>query len=342
MKNEAVIGWLNNHNLATAEVRGAEGGSLLVTSAAARVLRMVGDSGHDFLWLNKPFFEDPSRFSGWQNLGGDRTWIGPERSLFIKNASDPWNTYEVPISLDPGSYDLQESGDSVTLSSRFSLTEHELKVESELSIEKTITPVPNPLRHALGLSLVGVEYIGYQQATALSLQGQARAGTRFGLWHLAQVEGPGEMLLPVTDSVPPHVYFGEPDPDCLKQEPGLLRFVVNGTWLKIGVKADLTLGRAAYLRREDDGLWSLLVRNFAANPSGEYVDTPWDDPADRGYAVQCYADDGKLGNFGELEYHAPAIGAGMDTYTDLSQLWAFRAERSAIEGIAKRLLAVAI
>lgn len=346
MGNAALKAILQDQNVKTAEIPGTEGGSILVIDAGARVLRLVGKSGRDFLWLNRSLFDDSARFlnANWLNFGGDRTWIAPERSIHISDLRDPWGTYAVPKAFDPGSYNLQQYGNAVMLASRFRLTNHVLQVLSELSIEKTVTPVANPFRHSSDAELSSAEYIGYEQATTIKLHSESVPGLQFGLWHLAQVEAPGEILVPITNSEPPHVYFGSADADNTKIEPGLIRFGVNGTQQKVGIKTDATFGRVGFIREDGEGLWSLLVRNFFVNPSGEYVDVPWDDPNNRGYAVQCYCDDGNLGNFGELEYHTTGIGdgTGTNTCTDISQLWAFRAERPIIERIANRLLAVSI
>ena len=72
--------------------------------------------------------------------------------------------------------------------------------------------------------------------------------------------------------------------------------------------------------------WSLVVRNFFVDPSGEYVDVPKDDPADLGYAVHAVNVLSALGDFCELEYHAPALGHDPRNAesTDVSQVWAFR------------------
>ena len=99
---------------------------------------------------------------------------------------------------------------------------------------------------------------------------------------------------------------------------------------KIAVRAvDLT-GRVGYLQKN-----SLVIRNFFVNPSGEYIDTPWLDEADRGYAFQaCNVNIPRLGQFNELEYHVPT------GHTDVSQVWAFRGTRAAIRAIAARLLGI--
>ena len=112
--------------------------------------------------------------------------------------------------------------------------------------------------------------------------------------------------------------------------------------LKIGVQAASLLGRMGYLRETGPDTCALLIRNCAVNPSGQYLDAPWDDPTgtELGYAAQCYVDDGGLGGFGELEYHAPAVGAGtgLTAYTDVSQVWAFHGPAQTLSRIARQLL----
>jgi hypothetical protein len=346
MNNDVLKTKLDSLKMQFAELPGTNGGTILVVDAGARILRLIGKSGTDFLWLNKSYFENPSSFDtkGWLNQGGDRTWVAPERNLNFLDLNDPWNTYDVPKGFDPGNYELQHCGDSVMLSNRFKLWDRVLGVEPELSIEKKVVAVSHPFRHSTDSDLRGVEFIGYQQTTTLSLFSDPVPGMQYDLWFLAQLEHPGEILIPVTSSEAPKVYAGQPSSTSVRQEPGLIRFELKGQHQKIGVKSDATLGRGAFVKDEGNGFFSLVVRNFNLNPSGEYIDVPLDNTDDRGYAVHCYCDDGKLGNFGELEYHTPGIGDGTGSYThtDINQLWAFRAEKPLIERILKRLLNVAV
>jgi len=77
------------------------------------------------------------------------------------------------------------------------------------------------------------------------------------------------------------------------------------------------------------------------NPSGRYIDVPWDSADETGYAVQCYNDDGNLGDFGEIEYHSPAIDAShARNHVDCSQVWAFRGPEESIKLIGAFLLGV--
>ena len=134
----------------------------------------------------------------------------------------------------------------------------------------------------------------------MSLLTEPRPGRRFGMWNIAQVRAPGEILIPVSSTDCIANYARPPEGrDCVQLVNGLIRFNVGESFKqKIGVKADSVLGKLGFLRKCDDGMWSLIVRNFLVDPSGEYVDAPWDDESDLGYAVQCYNDDGKFGDFG--------------------------------------------
>lgn len=346
MNNTDLSTLLTKYGLTTAEVPGTDGGAILAVNAGARVLRLTGKSGHDFLWMHGALKEGdlPQQLGlkGWLNLGGDRTWIAPEADLFIRDLSDPWNTYEMPVSFDPGKYEISRDGSTVRMTSTFDVTNYRLASQATLSLEKVITVVSNPFHGGDDAAdILSAEYIGYDQTTTLTLLSGIKPGVRFGAWHIAQLTPPGEMLVALTDMPKLHTYFGDRNSRQTRVDGRLLRFAVDSTELrKIGVKADFVTGRIGYLKELDDGSVTLIVRNAHINPSAKYVDTPWDDLDDTGYAVQCFSADAASGGFAEMEYHAPGIGDGTGTVsiTDRSQLWAFRADSQAIARIAKRLL----
>ena len=87
-----------------------------------------------------------------------------------------------------------------------------------------------------------------------------------------------------------------------------------------------------------------MIRNFFVNPSGEYVDVPKNDPDDFGYSINAVNVDSALGDFCEMEYHAPAIGRELfrTQGEDISQVWAFRGPRDVIDMICKKILGIGI
>jgi hypothetical protein len=55
---------------------------------------------------------------------------------------------------------------------------------------------------------------------------------------------------------------------------------------------------------------------------------------------QVYVDDGALGGFGEVEYHAPYLSRDNGyRVADTSETWAFAGRREAIEAYLRRLVA---
>lgn len=330
-------------------LHGAEGGSLLITTAGARVLRLTDAAGFDHLWLHPALVEGapvPARASdGWLNFGGDRLWIAPELAFFVREQDRAMDTYAVPSPLDPGAYSLElGNDDEVRLRQHCGLLHHATGEAIPLALETVYRAAPSPLRDLRNPALsLGVDYVGYSQVTTIALPADAPSGARAGLWHLAQVPPGGVIGLPTTQPRAPRVYFGQPAPGQLELVPTGLRLRVDGqTMLKIGVQAAHLLGRMGYLRETGPETSALLVRGFTVNPSGQYLDAPWDDPtaSELGYAAQCYTDDGALGGFGELEYHAPGIGAwtGLTALTEESQLWGFHGSTTSILSVAAELL----
>jgi len=151
----------------------------------------------------------------------------------------------------------------------------------------------------------------------------------------------GDLLVPVYARTQPKIYFGEIPPADLTCNDRLVRYRMHtGGVHKIGVRAVATAGRVGYLY-STGGESALIIRNFFVNPSGEYVDVPWTDPADLGYSVQaCNVVHDELGSFSELEYHIPAVGegTGRTRCDDGSQVWAFRGPSERVRAAARLLL----
>jgi hypothetical protein len=112
---------------------------------------------------------------------------------------------------------------------------------------------------------------------------------------------------------------------------------------KISIRGVSVCGRVGYVHRTGRNC-ALIVRNFAVNPSGEYVDVPWTETDYFGFAVQACNVNSALGSFSELEYHIPAIGkpTGRSRCDDEAQIWAFRGPQAKIASVCKLLLGVAV
>jgi hypothetical protein len=150
----------------------------------------------------------------------------------------------------------------------------------------------------------------------------------------------GDLLIPTYSRTEPLRVFGSiPDKD-LTVSDRLVRYRMRQTGEhKISIRAVATCGRVGYLRLNGSRS-TLIVRSFAVNPSGEYVDAPWKDTAYLGFSTQACNVNSGLGQFSELEYHIPAIGFGTGSIRchDEAQVWAFRGSTQKIQRISRLLL----
>ncbi len=324
-----------------------DGSSVLVLVHGGRVLGLFGPSDEENFYWTHPALQSAEsaaefyRGDQWHNSGGDRTWLAPEVDFFFPNFPKT-DVYFQPRGLDPGNYRLVQDGEGERLVNFAESLLSRSKAKVTVQITKSIGPAPNPLRHERGLADLPVVYAGYTQTTLAQLPGGSGADSPIGLWNLIQMPHGGDLLVPTYARSEPKVLFGDIGPGDLRTEDRLIRYRMRSSGeQKIGIRAVATSGRVGYCYPARDGRWALVVRNIFINPSGLYVDVPWGDTADFGYAIQACNVNSHLGAFRELEYHVPAIGPGTGaTYSeDVSQVWAFRGDRQAIERVAGSLLA---
>jgi hypothetical protein len=328
----------------------ADGTRLLVLPHGGRLLGVfAAGSEENFYWTNaaletvpaaKAFFEG----AAWHNSGGDRTWLAPEVDVFLPKFPD-LTVYEQPRALDPGKYKVVKKHGVLGLENTLSLRLSRSGRKVSLKIAKSFGPAPDPLRHERDLDLRDVAYAGYAQFTSLAFEGsRAPIGAKLGLWNLIQMPHGGELLLPTfSRSEPLHIFstVGRIPKTAVRVGEHLVRYRMNQRGEhKLSFRAVAMAGRAAYLHGVADH-WSLVVRNFGVNPSGEYVDVPWTDPDWMGFAVQACNVNSGLGSFSELEYHIPGIGdgTGRNVCEDFAQVWAYRGPKDKILAIARRLVA---
>ena len=324
------------------------GAEAVVVPRGARVIGLFDACGDNFLWTPSSLSTPEGAKSllhatEWQNVGGDRTWIGPEVGTRVPDLSDPWGTIMTPQSFDPGRYTLRQVGAMAWLRTEGELQYYRPETEVGFAIEKTIRLVANPLRGDVAEhpDLGSLTFAGYEQVTRLQVVGRVPSGAFLCLWSLPVLPGSGEIIIPTHYRARVRDFMEPTGEAHLAIEDRCVRFRLDGRERhKIGIKPGPLTGRMGYVRALDGGDWTLVVRNFFVNPSAEYVEVPWDDPTDLGYAVEIYNHNGQGGEFGEMEYHAPAIGGdtGLDSYLDRSQLWAFRGPADLIRVAGDRLL----
>ena len=325
-------------------VTNPDGAELVLLPYGGRVLGLFAKgSEENFYWTHPALrsVETAKAFyagSDWHNSGGDRTWLAPEVDIFLPDYPSRENYFQ-PRELDPGSYRVSGDGAGLRLVNRLTLTLSRSRKQVELEISKWFAPAPNPLRHERDGMPADLEYAGYTQHTSLAIVGGDRTSP-VGLWNLVQMPHGGDLLMPTFSRANPRRILGNIPAEDLVVGDQLVRYRMRQVGEhKIALRAVAVTGRVGYLF-EQGGRWALIIRNFVVNPSGEYVDVPWDDPSDLGYSTQACNVNGELGQFSELEYHIPAIGGstGRMRCDDTAQVWAFRGSRQEIASVARTLL----
>ena len=325
---------------------GPESGDVVVLPFGGRILGLFASGDEtNFLW-NNSVLREPEKYrrfqsSGqWQNPGGERVWLAPEVDLFYPNlpAKDP---YFQPRTLDSVDYRCERRGDSICLTNTCKLTHFRLKQEIEVRMEKSVRTTMNPLRQTeVGR---GLQFAGYEVTTSLEFIGQSQPA--IAAWTLLQLPNDGEMLLPTYAETQPTNYFGQIPPGDLEVKPRGVRFRMREPdGQKIGLPATVSPGRLGYHYGTAE-MSQLVIRNFTVNPSAQYIDIPWGGEEGRGCPIQiCHVDHPALGQFSELEYHAPAIGGttGLTRGEDSSQVWAFRGPFAEVNKVSELLLGMSL
>jgi hypothetical protein len=327
-----------------------DGTHLLLLPYGARVLGLFGPKfDENFYWTN-PSIEEPGSAArmfaelSWHNTGGDRTWVAPEIDMFYPGYPD-LSRHIPPVQLDATGFEVLAKHNAAGFRRKVALFVARTHREFEFELTKWFEPAPNPLRrepqHANVVS--ALQYAGYTQRVILEQTGQfAQRRVSVGIWNLIQMPHGGEMIIPTYAKTQPRTIIGTVPDANLTCEDRVIRFKMDYPGEhKIAVRAAFTTGRAGYLRRTGH-LWSLVVRNFFVNPSGEYVDVPREDINDLGYSFQAMNILSPAGAFCELEHHSPAMGQSEDQHsiTDVSQVWAYRGPAEAIQAVCRLLLGV--
>jgi hypothetical protein len=323
-----------------------DGSTLLLLPHGGRVLGLFapGDD-ENFLWTHPALAEVESagafyRGEQWHNSGGDRTWLAPEVDFFFPNYPK-LDKYWQQRELDPGQYKAVANSGAFGFKNQASLLLSRAKRTIDLEITKSVSAALNPLRYDVEGSSAALKYAGYTLRTTLQIRDTDGGGDiRVGLWNLLQMPHAGDMLIPTVSRSSPKIYMGTIDSEDLIVGEHLVQYKMRASGEhKLAVRAVALTGRVGYIYQAG-GETSLVIRNFAVNPSGEYVDVPWAEPNNFGFAFQACNVNSQLGAFSELEYHVPAIDSGKTgcRREDESQVWAFRGPKQTINSIAGRLL----
>jgi hypothetical protein len=345
---ENLIRTLNAVGKNTEIYESPDGSKVLILPHGGRILGLYAPQVEEnFFWTNAALDSVESaevfyQSDEWHNSGGDRTWLAPEADVFFPHFPKT-DKYFQPRQLDPGNYNLEKTSEGPRLINDLRLTLTRSRCEIDLRMTKSVSSALNPLRHER-LS-TSAQYAGYTLRTSLELLApSANSQDRVGLWNLLQLPHGGDMWIPTYSKSQPNVIMGKVSADDISVSERSIQYRMRSPGEdKIGIRAVATAGRVGYLYKTGDQA-ALVIRNFFVNPSGEYVDVPWDNTNDFGYSTQACNIKSQQGPFSELEYHSPAIGSGTgrSSCVDESQVWAYRGNARDIQVIAQTLLSPAI
>ncbi len=327
-------------------------GQLLLLPYGARIIGCAIDGVQGNALWHHPDAEDPDAMKRVVDqrevlFCGDRLWISPEVAYHWPDVdvarSDPFATYIFDPEVDPGRYEVVGSDSGrLHLRAEMSLTDHrddkriELRVERQISVEtEPSTIFPDSLKR-----------LSFSIRNTLTATG-GDEGAVAGAWDILQLPATGTLVCPTTGRASePNCYFGAFGDKHVRHGDRAVYFLIDaGRQIKMGIAADETTGRMAYLRALGGGRSVLIMRILAPQPGAPYVDLPLARPREQrtgGDCVQAYNDDNGLGQVGEMEYHDPAVIVGRTpaTRTGASITHVLTGPDADIQAIGQELLGV--
>lgn len=330
MKSAQLIQSLNQLGMTYQILEADGGGHMIVLERGGRVIGVYNEEhSENAFWVHPQLSSTELAYGQYVsgidwNIGGDRTWISPEVEFNVADTSSFWESYRVQPSLDPGHYKFENNKEQgcLTLQQNFVVDAYRAHKQLTLDLKKRICLIPDPLKSIEKFHpAISYAYLGYSMECTLSILNDEPVS--LSLWNLVQLPAGGEIVISTRGKALVHDFFKPTGPSHLSVLPGEVRFKLDAqSQHKISIKVNDVTGRAGYIREGTDGKHYLFIRQFDVDPSAEYGDVPAHALSDKGHCVQCYNDNGELGQFGELEYHTPMMdrSSGNNILQDTSQV----------------------
>ena len=340
MDYSAVINHMRAARHDISEIQCGDQGRAAVCRLGGRILglRFKG-SEENLLWVSPQIAdhallrEAPTKIPG--GIGGERLWFGPEYAFNWDGLPDDQNfsNYVLQPSYDPSAYEWAVTTEEM-ICLKASPTLEDLRDHTRLgfTVKRTISATPPPLEPD-SQCMKGVEFAGLWLQHMLQLD-EAPPEKCLDLWHILQIPQGSQILIPTTGPARPLVYFDGHRRGGWECKEDRLAWNVRGTaCAKIGLDLDQVTGRFGALRQMQDGKWLLMVYQFPVMPGLQYCDGP-DAARARNQIVQLW--DGF--DFGEMEYHSPAVDRDHPMCVEASLLWCFGGPLESVQGVAQKLL----
>jgi len=347
------------------------GGRVAVSAKyQARVMTSAVDAeGKSLGYINRKFIEEGKTGGQFDNYGGeDRFWLGPEGGQFALYfpAGKPlvFANWQTPHAFQEGEWKAKDEGKtSVTYTQSMSLTNYS-GAEFKLDVERKVSLLSDDdAKKNLGMAVPStVKWVGFSTTNTIvntDTKPWSEAKGLVSVWILGQYQPMGgtRVIAPFEKAAKGDIvndkYFGKVPAERLTvhEKEGFLVFQCDG---QLRSKIGLVPARAKPVigsYTEDAQLLTIVIYT---KPKGatKYVNNNWDLPQKEPYggdSVNSYNDGpvepGKpaLGGFYELESVSPAVAlAPKAKLTHVHQTYHFVGPKDALEGIAKKVLGVAL
>jgi len=218
---EALISAINKH-LHFCELSLNGNSSALISDYGGRVLGLFPrNDNYNLLWINPNITE--SIISKSWDIGGDRYWIGPEKSFFYEKPEN-FENWHCQAGLDPANYEiLAENEKTCTASSPIALRNYVSNVILRGEITRQFKVIKEPIKTGIS-DYCGIEYID----DCVIFQPNIEANG----WSLTCVisggrKNPGTVIVPTRPDSKPLSYFRIIPEDRLKQAPDHVSFKID-------------------------------------------------------------------------------------------------------------------
>lgn len=347
-------------------------GSVIIAARGARVLGLYPGFGTDALsalWTNEHIDDVLSgaardwEGAGMGSSGGERLWVGPERSFYYRQP-ETFEGWFCQPAMDPGEYTATFDSDGrYVCENVFDLEDIRAgRTYHGVTLRREFLTINEPFKdnEALEAVFARLNYAGIRKTDSILLP-DAPADAQVNLWTLALVDpGPpgsvGTAVVPVKSGADPIDYFGGLTPVRLVQRPDHVAFRIDAVAIaKLGIRPeDIDLERgariAAFLPTADPNRLFLVLQSSFDVPRSqdECLDEAKANPDGPKGVVQSYNNGpgadlkARYARFGEIEIQLAAAspvpdGKGLAATVE-SDMLAFEGARKDILELGREVL----
>lgn len=342
-------------------VDGLGDGTLVTVTRGARAVPF-DDEGNPLLWLapvaratavggsRGGSLADWVASDAW-NLGAERLWIGPEIEYMVRDRRDFAGSYHLPPTMDPGSWRVVGTTAHGGLAVEHEMQLHAFGQQAPLSIAvaQTLSPLADPIavrsgpdgREPARTAAGDLKHLGWRREVTVRRAADDQRLAACQAWVLIQVDVGGTVVVPGAGGARVTDYFEPVDDDHLARlDDDLLLRLTGTTRYKVGVPSGAHRGSVLYRRDLPDDRAALWLRTFDDTQASRYLEQPPDAPDHGGDSVFVYNDDGRYGDFGEVEVLGRALEPDVERVTDAFDLHIWWGGRQAVADAAARLTTV--